>query len=102
MKPDDLTWDKLLLHIQRALVGQVSSSLRAVVLRLNGNSALIKFFFDGEITDLDWSDVHGVYGEGLAYYYDPDIQLEVNRLDMPKKLPSLEKGNESWVFMRRE
>jgi hypothetical protein len=69
---------------------------------LNGNSATLKFFFDGEMTDLDWMDVHGIYGKVLAYYDDPDIQLEVNRLDMPEKLPSLEKGSESWAFRRRE
>ena len=55
-----------------------------------------------EMTDLDWSDVHAIYGEVLAYYYDADIQLEVNRLDMPEKLPSVEKGSESWADMRRE
>ncbi|MDY4299725.1 hypothetical protein SO486_06925 [Pseudomonas salmasensis] len=87
------------LNIQRALLGEVSGKLRAVVFSVSGLNLNIKFYFDGEIGDDDFESASCVETEVLADYEgDWTVLVKCLRLDAPE--PILDQG--VWVFRRRE
>jgi len=87
------------LSIQRALLGEVSGTLRAVIFSVSGLLLNIRFYFDGEIDDDDFESASCVETEVLADYEDDwTVVVECLRLDAPK--PILDQG--VWVFRRRE
>jgi hypothetical protein len=78
-KPDRAT---LLLSVQRALLGVVPASLRAVFCELDGSRILLRFVFDGEIDPDDRENMQVVGTEVVADF--PAVTLieeEILRLD---------------------
>ncbi|QIB08189.1 hypothetical protein GZ982_26825 [Pseudomonas fluorescens] len=87
------------LSVQRALLGEVSKTLRAVILSVADQALDIRFYFDGEIEEDDIESVSCVETEILADY-DESFKVVVRcvRLDAPE--PIADDG--IWVFRRRE
>jgi hypothetical protein len=87
------------LSIQRALLGEVSEELRAVVLSVKGNVVDINFYFDGSINEMDAESVSCVEAEVIA---DFEVEFVVSarpiRLDFPSEI--IDEG--VWVYKRRE
>ena len=60
-----------LLSAQRALLGQVAASLRAVTCEWRDTHVQVQFIFDGEISDEDRDDVHAIGAEIIADFPAP-------------------------------
>lgn len=87
------------LNIQRALLGEVSSKLRAVIFSVLDKELDVRFYFDGEIGEDDIESVSCVETEVLADYDENfNVIAKCVRLDAP--LPIVDDG--IWVFRRRE
>jgi hypothetical protein len=87
------------LSIQRALLGEVSAQLRAVVFSIVNRNLNVRFYFDGMISKVDEESASCVETEILADY-EPDELVTVCciRLDAPE--PIMDDG--VWVYWRRE
>ena len=98
---DDLrnSIDLARLSIQRALLGEVSSRLRAVVFSLSERALNASFYFDGPITPDDAESASRVETEIIADCAS-DFIVAVNtiRLDAPE--PVNDDG--VWVYQCRE
>lgn len=87
------------LSLQRALLGEVPASLRAVVFSIVGNKLDVRFYYDGPINDVDAESASCVEAEVLADYTADDIVgIHLVRLDSP----SFIKDDGTWVYQRRE
>lgn len=87
------------LSIQRALLGEVSAQLRAVVFSINGRDIDIRFYFDSLISEADFESASCVETEILAdYEADYAVSVRCIRLDSP--CPIYDDG--VWVYQRRE
>ncbi|MFV3406430.1 hypothetical protein ACNFIC_21135 [Pseudomonas sp. NY15463] len=87
------------LNIQRALLGEVSGKLRAVIFSVSGLILNIRFYFDGEIDDDDFESASRVETEVIADYED-DWTVTAKCLRLDASEPIADQG--VWVFKRRE
>src|SRR3546814_987774 len=87
------------LNIQRALLGEISGKLRAVIFSVSGLILNIRFYFDGEIDDDDFESASCVETEVLADYED-DWTVIVKCLRPVASEPILDQG--VWAFKRLE
>ena len=87
------------LSIQRALLGEISARLRAVVFSIAGRELDIRFYFDGPISEEDIESASCVETEIIADYEAEDIiTVRCIRLDTPQII--VDDG--VWVYHRRE
>ncbi|MEY4590381.1 MAG: hypothetical protein RL497_2457 [Pseudomonadota bacterium] len=87
------------LSIQRALLGQVSPCLRAVVFTIVGRVIDIRFYFDRYIDEADTESVSCAETEILADYdFGDTITAHCIRLDAPEPI----NDDGVWVYLRRE
>ncbi len=87
------------LSIQRALLGEVSGRLRAVIFSVSELFLNIRFYFDGEIGEDDFESASCVETEVLADYEENwTVIVKCLRLDASETI--LDDG--VWVFRRRE
>ncbi|WP_051370980.1 hypothetical protein [Mesorhizobium loti] len=92
---------KLLLSVQRALLGAVSPRLRAVTCGWEGFEITLRFVFDGELADPDLEDAGIVASEVAADFPEPwTVDEEIARLDYPADLrPG---ALALWAYWRKE
>ncbi|QKD02640.1 hypothetical protein [Mesorhizobium loti] len=92
---------KLLLSVQRALLGAVSPRLRAVTCGWEGFEITLRFVFDGEVADPDLEDAGIVATEVAADFPAPwTVDEEIARLDHPD---DLRRGALAlWAYWRKE
>lgn len=72
--------------------------LRGVATDWIDNTAVIRFYFDGEPSEEDQEEASCICGEIIARFADGFLQEDYLRLDAPKPLPK----NRNWVFLREE
>ncbi len=87
------------LSIQRALLGEVSGRLRAVIFSVSELFLNIRFYFDGEIGEDDFESASCVETEVLADY-EENWTVIVKCLRLYASETILDDG--VWVFRRRE
>jgi hypothetical protein len=87
------------LGLQRALLGEVSASLRAVGFELRGRTVEVKFYFDIPPTDDDRETASTVITE-LTADLPPDARVDstVSEMTGSERMP----GGLVWVFRRRD
>lgn len=90
---------KTRLSLQRALLGEVSPNLRAVVFSMTGLVIDARFYFDGPISQEDEETVSCVETEVLADY-EPGYTVTAHciRLDFPAPI----NDDGVWVYLRQE
>lgn len=88
----------LLLATQRALLGEVVPSLRAIAVEWKDNTILIYFYNDGGISKELEHDYSSIAAEVVANYSDADVDEKIIRLDYPAKLPE----HQYWAYRRKE
>ena len=88
----------LLLATQRALLGEVVSSLRGVAVDWNNNTILVYFYNDGEISDKLKYNYNCIAAEVVASFCEAHINEKINRLDYPNELPK----HKFWAYIRKE
>jgi hypothetical protein len=91
---------KLQSSVQRALVGAVSATLRGVTCSSRQDIIVIRFIFDGEISDEAREAASEVEAEVLADFPTSCVEIECVRHDVPAILRQL--TLDWWAFARRE
>jgi hypothetical protein len=94
----------LLLSVERALLGAVSPSLRAVTCGCDGMSIRIRFVFDGPIDADDHESARIVATEVISDFATPSnewtISEDIVRLDYPAAVS--ECALDLWAYNRKE
>jgi hypothetical protein len=99
--PHDDIRSSLLLSVQRALLGAVPPSLRAVTCDWVGTEIRLRFVFDGPIDPDDHEGAQIAGTEVIADFSSPwTIDEEIVRLDYPADLN--EEALPHWVYLRKE
>ena len=99
---DDL-WElrvRLLLSIQRALLGQVTPNIRVVTATMVSDTITLRFIIDGEISDRSRQDLSVVATEVIADFATHQIEVELVRCDEPRA--TAEWHFDHLAYMRRE
>lgn len=90
-----------LISAQSALLGIVTSNLRAVTIKVDNDNKFVKvcFFYEGDISDEEFDNFSCAITEIISDF-PPNYQLEehVERLDMPQKIPI----DGRLVYLRKE
>jgi hypothetical protein len=88
----------LLLSAQKALLGAVIPSLRAIAVEWSGENIIVHFYHDGKLSD-DIEDHYMCIGtEIVADFESAMIDEKIIRLDHPKLLPK----HDHWIYHRSE
>ena len=90
----------VVLSFIRALLGEVSPTLRGITVGLKEKKAKLVCYFDGEIQENDINSMNSVEAEMLADLPEMEIDFNVERLDYPE--PLSEKTLDEWLYLRRE
>ncbi|MGJ4947825.1 hypothetical protein [Bradyrhizobium sp. HKCCYLS20291] len=90
----------ILVSVNRALLGEVSASLREVRYALSDGNIDIFCVFDGEISEDDQESMSCVATEVMADFPDVTVQEHCLRIDAPERIPSL--LGRVTVFARKE
>lgn len=80
---------RLLLSIQRALLGEVTPNIRAVTAGIDENAITLRWIIDGEITDELEDDLSAAGAEVIADFETHQIAEEFVRSDAPRPLDEL-------------
>jgi hypothetical protein len=90
---------RVLVALQQALLGEVSSRLRAVTVLYDDNSVHFDCYYNGDISDEDREAMSCVETELIAALPETDkITHQVLRMDYPRAIPK----DRTWVFFRKE
>jgi hypothetical protein len=91
----------VLLSVQRALLGAVPSSLRAVACDWTNDLIVLRFIFDGPIDEQDAESMNAVCTEVMADFPSPTgIKEEMIRADYPIEVSRY--ALKDWAYMRKE
>jgi hypothetical protein len=90
---------RILLSVQRALLGEVFPALRAVSVAFTETSLDLRFYVDGPADELDRESISIVETEVLA---DFDLGFRVHATVIELRQPALVPNDGERVFMRRE
>lgn len=92
---------RLLLSVQRALLGAVPSRLRGVTCGWEGTEVKLRYVFDGEIDPDDQESTSCASTEVIADFPDPwTLNEDFVRLDYPSDLRPC--AHELWAYIRKE
>ena len=80
---------RLLLSIQRALLGEVTPNIRAVTASIDEGTITLRWIIDGEITDDFRRDLSAVGAEIVADFESHQIAEEFLRCDAPRLIRDL-------------
>ena len=98
---DELLRAELLLSLQRALVGAVPASLRAVTCDWTETTITLRYIFDGPVDPFDEEDMR-VVGAEVISDFPPEVALDeqIVRADHPAGL--MPHFLRAWAYMRKE
>jgi hypothetical protein len=89
------------ISLQRALLGAISSDIRAITIELIENEVIINYYFDGAPTEEDNDVLSIVETEVLAdFHYEDNIVVKSIFHQCKSPLGIEAKG--FWIFHRRE
>ena len=81
---------KILLSIQRALLGSVVPCLRCITASWTKDAIKIVYYYDGQISEEDFDILDSSTAEISADFIDYKCDIKILRLDAPNKIPYLE------------
>lgn len=90
----------LLLACQVALLGEVSSYVRAIAVGWTSSDICLRAIVHGPVNDDDLDSMECVASEVIAAFPAYKISVETIRVDMPESLRLNELT--AWVYMRKE
>ncbi len=101
MQDEPVNQALLLRSLQRALVGAVPASLRAVTCDWTDTTFLLRFIFDGPIDPDNYEDMQVVGTEVIADF-PPEVAFDeqIIRVDYPASLAA--HFLRAWAYMRNE
>jgi hypothetical protein len=90
---------RILLSVQRALLGEVFPALRGVTVGWNERTIRILCYVYGPVSPIDEERLSGVESEVLAdFSKDYEVRLDTIRCDEPANMTPLQ----AWAYRRRE
>ena len=89
----------VLLSVQKALLGAISSQLRAVTVSWDMHRIDMYFIYDGELSEDDRESAECAATEVLANFPDDHVEAHYVRCDVPDRTPAL---GMHVVFRRKE
>jgi hypothetical protein len=90
---------RILLSVQRALLGEVFPAMRGVTAGWDDSTVRIVCYIDGPISPMDQERLSVVESEVLADLSDDyQVRLDIIRCDEPANLTPLK----AWAYRRRE
>lgn len=94
----------LRLSLQRALLGNVTPNIRAVIAELSGKNISLLFYFEGEgegEVDDDDEELVSIIETEIIADFDDDFTVDttVQRLDSPQRIKNT---NGLLVYLRKE
>lgn len=88
------------LSIQRALLGNITYNIRAIIAELGEDDIQLFFYYDGEIQEDDEENASEIGTEVIADFDDGyNIDVNVRRLDYPKPIHH---SDGICVYLRKE
>lgn len=88
------------LSIQRALLGNVTTNMRAITAGLNEFDISLFFYYDGEINENDEETASEIETEVMADFDDHyNIDVNLIRLDYPEPIKN---SSEFCIYLRKE
>ncbi len=91
---------RVLLSLQRALLGEVTPNLRGVTCSWDQSLIRISALFDGKVSEENRESMECVATEVMSDFPDFQVILECQRLDVPEPLSS--HALMAWAYSRRE
>ena len=91
---------RLLLSIQRALLGRVTPNIRAVTAAIDKSTITLRWLMDGEVTDDLEDDLSTVGAEVVADFESHQIAEEFLRCDAPRPMDDFQL--EQLAYQRKE
>lgn len=91
---------RVLLSVQRALLGEISRSVRYIGVAFDEKEIKLRWVFDGPISDEDTESASCVETEIIADMPDHHVVTETIQHDAPKPLAEVRLGDS--VFTRHE
>jgi len=99
MSDEDMLRPDIVLSVNGALLGSVTSNLRGVAVDWDDHTIRVVCYFHGSISEEDQEIMDRVHTEVATDFVDSrTVELVTQRLDMPKKMDGLR----AFVFERRE
>ena len=90
---------RVLLSVQRALLGEVFPALRGVGVGWDDRTIRIVCYIDGPASPTDQDGLSGVESEVMAdFSEDYEVRLDTVRCDEPAEMSPLQ----AWAYLRRE
>jgi hypothetical protein len=90
---------RVLLSVQRALLGEVFPALRGVAVGWDEHTIRIACYIDGPVSPADQDGLSGVESEVMAdFSEDYEVRLDALRCDEPTEMMPLQ----AWAYRRRE
>jgi hypothetical protein len=77
---------RLLISVWAALVGEITSNMRAVYVDWDEETTWLYFFFDGEFTEEEEEDVSCIETEVISQIPDRMYEYRCVRVDYPKPI----------------
>lgn len=75
---------EITLAFQKALIGEITPNIRAIYIKLAGNTINTIFFYNNKITDEDQENMSNITTEVIANFNDYFIDEKAIRIDYPK------------------
>ena len=99
MTTDTIERTDIMLSVQRALLGNVTSNLRGVAVDWDDRLIHLVCYYNGVISDDDRETMSCAHTEVVADFIDhKPVQMTLERLDTPNKM----NGFRAWAFLRKE
>ena len=96
---DDNSRHKIVLSVQRALLGSITPNLRGVAVDWNDNEIRVFCYYHGAISEDDREEMSCVHTEVATDFVDiAAVHFVLVRSDMPTPM----KGYRAWIFLRKE
>jgi hypothetical protein len=90
---------RILLAVQRALLGEVFPAVRGVTVGWNDHTIRILCYIDGPVSPTDQERLSCVESEVMADFSDDyEVRLDTVRCDAPADMTPLQ----AWAYRRRE
>lgn len=91
-----------ILSLNRALIGEVFSQLRAAKIQWDDETVSLFFYYDGEISEENQESLECVATEVIADFSYHKLEVNINRCDYPICIPQSEESNIALVYRRKE
>ncbi len=90
----------LRLGVQKALLGSITSNIRAIFFEWTLDVIMGYFIFDGPMQDQNRAELESIKLKLQSQFQGNEIELYTMRVDLPQKRPNM--GQSVMVYYRKE